>query len=144
MKQPIAFALDDRARLWVAEAYTYPRRAPEGQGKDRILIFEDTDGDGVYDKRTEFATGLSYPNGLMCWRGGLIVTCAPDIFYLKDTDGDGRADVSKVLQTAELRAELESMGAEVINNTPEQFAEQMRTDNQKWGEVIRKANIKGQ
>ena len=54
------------------------------------------------------------------------------------------ADVSKVLQTAELRAELESMGAEVINNTPEQFAEQMRTDNQKWGEVIRKANIKGQ
>jgi tripartite-type tricarboxylate transporter receptor subunit TctC len=54
------------------------------------------------------------------------------------------ADVSKVLQTAELRSELESMGAEVINNTPEQFAEQMRTDNQKWGEVIRKANIKGQ
>ena len=54
------------------------------------------------------------------------------------------ADVSKVLQTAELRAELESMGAEVINNTPEQFAEQMRIDNQKWGEVIRKANIKGQ
>jgi len=46
VKQPIAFAIDDRGRLWVAEAYTYPRRAPEGQGKDRILIFEDTNGDG--------------------------------------------------------------------------------------------------
>src|SRR5207247_9711754 len=46
VKQPIAFAIDDRGRLWVAEAYTYPRRAPEGQGKDRLLVFEDTDGDG--------------------------------------------------------------------------------------------------
>jgi tripartite-type tricarboxylate transporter receptor subunit TctC len=54
------------------------------------------------------------------------------------------ADVSKVLQSPELRAELENMGAEVINNTPEQFAEQMRADSQKWGEVVRKANIKGQ
>jgi tripartite-type tricarboxylate transporter receptor subunit TctC len=54
------------------------------------------------------------------------------------------ADVSKVLQSPELRTELESMGAEVINNTPEQFAEQMRADSQKWGEVVRKANIKGQ
>ena len=51
VKQPIAFALDDRGRVWVAEGYTYPRRAPEGQGKDRILIFEDTDGDHRFDKR---------------------------------------------------------------------------------------------
>jgi len=52
VKQPIAFAIDDRGRLWVAEAYTYPVRAPEGQGKDRILVFEDTDGDGKFDRRT--------------------------------------------------------------------------------------------
>ena len=44
IKQPIAMAIDDRGRLWVAEAYSYPIRQPEGQGKDRILIFEDTDG----------------------------------------------------------------------------------------------------
>ena len=43
-------AIDDRGRLWVAEAYTYPIRAPEGKGKDRILIFEDTDGDGRFEK----------------------------------------------------------------------------------------------
>ena len=45
VKQPIAFAMDDRGRLWVAEAYTYPIRAAEGQGRDRILVFEDMDGD---------------------------------------------------------------------------------------------------
>src|SRR6266481_5449780 len=54
VKQPIAFAIDDRGRLWVAEAYTYPIRAVEGKGKDRILVFEDTDGDGKFDKRTVF------------------------------------------------------------------------------------------
>jgi hypothetical protein len=55
--QPVGFALDDRGRLWVAEAYTYPTRAKEGEGKDDILIFEDTDGDGHFDKKTVFATG---------------------------------------------------------------------------------------
>src|SRR5262245_66400425 len=47
VKQPIAMAFDDRGRLWVAEAYTYPHRAPAGKGQDRILIFEHTDGDGA-------------------------------------------------------------------------------------------------
>ena len=55
--QPIAFTIDARGRLWVVEGLTYPVRAPEGQGKDRILIFEDTDGDGHFDKRTVFAEG---------------------------------------------------------------------------------------
>src|SRR5437868_4936799 len=50
--QPVAFAIDDRGRLWVAENVTYPIRAPEGHGKDRILILEDVDGDGRFDKRT--------------------------------------------------------------------------------------------
>src|SRR5262249_59683404 len=52
VKQPIAFAIDHRGRLWVAEAYTYPVRAKEGEGKDRILVFEDTNGDGKFDRRT--------------------------------------------------------------------------------------------
>jgi tripartite-type tricarboxylate transporter receptor subunit TctC len=54
------------------------------------------------------------------------------------------ADVSKVLQSPELRGELEKMGADVINNTPEQFGEQIHSDAQKWGEIIRKANVKAQ
>ena len=53
--QPIALAIDDRGRLWVAEAYSYPRRVPEAEARDRILIFEDTDGDGRFDTRKVFA-----------------------------------------------------------------------------------------
>src|SRR5262249_49022216 len=52
--QPIAFAFDDRGRLWVVECMSYPKWSENGQGNDRILIFEDTDGDGVFDKRTVF------------------------------------------------------------------------------------------
>ncbi|MBI5772493.1 MAG: c-type cytochrome [Verrucomicrobia bacterium] len=96
---PVALAWDERGRLFVAENRGYPEGAKDGTPLGIIAMLEDTDGDGAYEKRTEFATGLTYPNGLMCWRGGIIVTCAPEIFYLKDTDGDGKADVRKVLLT---------------------------------------------
>src|SRR5688572_10765805 len=56
--QPVAMAIDHRGRLWIAEAYTYPKRAPEGKGKDRILIFVDTNGDGTPDKPKVFAEKL--------------------------------------------------------------------------------------
>lgn len=92
VKQPIAFAIDDRARLWVAEAYTYPRRAPEGQGKDRILIFEDTDGDGRFNKRTVFMEGLNLVSGLEVGFGGVWVGAAPYLMFIPDKDGDDKPD----------------------------------------------------
>jgi glucose/arabinose dehydrogenase len=64
VQQPIAMAIDDRGRIWIAEAYTYPTRAPEGKGKDRIIILEDTDLDGKLDKRTVFIEGLNLVSGL--------------------------------------------------------------------------------
>ena len=94
---PCAMAFDERGRLFVAENRGYPNMANPPQGD--IALLEDTDGDGRIDKRTVFADGLTFPNGVMPWRGGLIVTCAPDVLFFKDTDGDGKADERKVLLT---------------------------------------------
>jgi putative membrane-bound dehydrogenase-like protein len=88
IKQPIAFALDDRGRIWVAEAYTYPVRAPEGQGKDRILVFEDTNGDGKFDRRTVFVEGLNLVSGLEVGFGGVWVGAAPHLMFIPIKDGD--------------------------------------------------------
>jgi putative membrane-bound dehydrogenase-like protein len=92
VRQPIAMALDDRGRLWVAEAYTYPIRAPEGQGKDRILIFEDTDGDGRFDKRTVFIEGLNLVSGMELGFGGVYVGAAPYLLFIPDRNGDDIPD----------------------------------------------------
>lgn len=96
---PVALAFDERGRLFVAENRDYPLGAPDGKPAGIVALLEDADGDGRMDRRTEFATGLSFPNGVMCWRGGVIVTAAPDVFWLKDSDGDGRADVKEVWLT---------------------------------------------
>ena len=86
--QPIAFCLDDRARLWVAEAMTYPTRAKDGEGKDRILVFEDTDGDGDFDRRTVFMEGLNLVSGIEVGFGGVFVGAAPNLLFIPIQDGD--------------------------------------------------------
>ena len=98
---PVALAFDENRRMYVVENRGYPDPA-EGGAPDtlgRIALLEDTDADGKYDRRHEFATGLTYPNGLLPWKGGVFVTCAPDIYYFKDTDNDGIADVRQVVLT---------------------------------------------
>src|SRR2546425_13279677 len=72
--QPIAFTFDDRGRLWVAECLSYPNWLPPGRrGPDRIVIFEDTDGDGRFDKRTVFCDKLANVTGLEIGFGGVWV-----------------------------------------------------------------------
>lgn len=92
VRQPISFAIDDRGRLWVAEAYEYPRRAAGDKGRDRILIFEDTNGDGKFDKRTVFFEGLNLVSGLEVGFGGVWVGAAPYLMFIPDRNGDDKPD----------------------------------------------------
>jgi len=80
--RPISFTMDSRGRLWVVEGHTYPIPAPEGQGKDRILIFEDTDGDGTLDKRKVFIEGLNLVSGIEVGMGGVWLGAAPYLLFI--------------------------------------------------------------
>ncbi len=102
VQDPVAIAFDEHARLYVVENRGYPdplEGDPEQAPMGVVARLTDTDGDGRFDARTEFATGLTYPNGVAVWDGGIFVTVAPDLLYLKDTDGDGVADVRRVALT---------------------------------------------
>src|SRR6185436_9952623 len=92
---PVALAFDERGRMFVAENRGYPVGPEPGV----IAMLEDKNGDGRFEKRTVFADNLTFPNGVLPYNGGVIVTCAPDILFLKDIDGDGKADVKRVLLT---------------------------------------------
>ncbi len=99
---PVAFAFDEYHNMYVVEHRGYPDPAeggPPEKKEGRIAKLIDLNGDGIYDGREEYASELTYPNGIMYWRGGFFVTCAPDIFYLKDTTGDGQADLRNVVLT---------------------------------------------
>lgn len=97
---PVAVAWDERGRMFVVENRGYPTGPDEGQPPaGQIVLLEDTNADGSYEKRTVFADGLTFPNGVMPWKGGVYVTCAPDLLYFKDTNSDGRADVRQVVFT---------------------------------------------
>ena len=98
--KPIFMAWDERGRLWVAETRDYPHDVkPDGMGNDSIKICEDTDGDGRADKFTVFADHLNIPTGFTFARGGIIVSQSPRFLFLKDTDGDDRADVRQEIMT---------------------------------------------
>ena len=82
VKQPIAFCIDDRGRLWVIENYTYPQRQPEGKGTDRIVVFEDTNGDHKFDRRTVFMEGLNLASAIEYGFGGVFVGAAPYLYFI--------------------------------------------------------------
>lgn len=115
---------DPQGRLWVIETPEYPGGRDVNQNdfkaywnrandpthfpvggkeprrpKDRVSILKDTNGDGVMDKKTVFADGLELPTSLVFWQDGVIVSQAPDILWIRDTDGDGKADKMETLYT---------------------------------------------
>lgn len=95
VSSPVALAWDVRGRLFVAEMGDYPNAASGG----RVRRLEDRDRDGRYERSREFASGLPFPNSVLPWRDGVLVTAAPDLLWLRDTDDDGVADQRTVLFT---------------------------------------------
>ncbi len=93
LARPQQMAWDTKGRLWVAAWPTYPHWEPGKPMNDKLLIFEDRDGDGRADTCKTFAGDLHNPTGFEFWNGGVFVANAPDLLFLKDTDGDDVADV---------------------------------------------------
>ncbi len=91
-KKPIAIRFDARGRLWVSTSTTYPQIVPGEEPQDRILILEDTDGDGKADTCEVWADKLHIPLSFEFGNGGVFVSDQPHLTFLKDTDGDGKAD----------------------------------------------------
>ncbi len=106
---PVEMVFDENGKIYVAEMMDYPEDPLPGKPiLSRIRLLEDTHGDGKIDKATIFADHVLAVSGVMPWKGGLIVTSAPDILYMKDTNGDGKADVRKVLYTGFARLNHET------------------------------------
>ena len=119
---PVAMAYDENGLAYVVEMNDYPytdkaaHRPWEDNTTDRpigrVRVLEDADGDGRFDRATVFADGLSWPTGVACWKGGAFVTATPDVWYLKDTDGDRKADVRRRVFTGFRKYNVQA----VINN----------------------------
>jgi hypothetical protein len=104
---PIALSFDEQGRLYVVEMHDYSEDAEGNTGVIHLLT--DKDGDGRFDTSSVFADKLSWPTAVVCYDGGIFVGAAPDIFYLKDTDGDGRADVTKKVFTGFGRSNVQGL-----------------------------------
>jgi len=100
VRSPVAMDFDENGRLYVAEFPEYNQYANPTPSKARgcVKLLEDTDGDGRFDRATVFAE-LDSPVAVACWGGGVFVGVVPDLWYLKDTDGDGKADVRRKVLT---------------------------------------------
>jgi len=93
---PVQMQFDTKGRLWVAVWPTYPKWEPLKEMNDALVIVHDDNNDGRADRVTEFAR-VQNPLGFEFWNGGVIVTCAPEMLFLKDTDGDDVADVRIIM-----------------------------------------------
>lgn len=91
--EPIAFCFDDRGRMWVVENFNYQtRRKHTDDPVSRIQILEDTDGDGVFNKKKTFTNTLTFTSGIACGFGGVFVGSPPNLSFIPDADGDDKPD----------------------------------------------------
>ncbi|MDZ4779068.1 MAG: PVC-type heme-binding CxxCH protein [Planctomycetia bacterium] len=107
VNDPVAVAIDDRLRMYVVEMRDYSEDQEGHLGQVRLL--EDQNGDGKYDAATVFADKISWPTAVACWNGGVFIGAAPDIWYCRDNDGDGRADERRVVFTGFRRHNVQGL-----------------------------------
>ena len=120
---PVAITYDADGRAYVCEMNDYPytdkaahkpsQENPTDAHIGKVRLLTDTDGDGIFDKATVFADGLSWPTGAACWKGGIFVTATPDVWYLKDTNDDGVADVRQKVFTG-----FKKLNVQAVMNNP--------------------------
>ncbi|MCH7988269.1 MAG: HEAT repeat domain-containing protein [Planctomycetes bacterium] len=95
--KPIQMNFDPQGRLWIASSEIYPHIKPGQKANDKVLILEDTNGDGVSDKTTVFADGLLIPTGVLPGDGGVYVANSTELLHFADTNGDGKADTKRIV-----------------------------------------------
>lgn len=120
---PVAITYDENGRAYVCEMNDYPytdkskhkpsQENPTDLNIGKVRLLTDTDGDGVFDKSSVFAEDLSWPTGAACWKGGIFVTATPDVWYLKDTNDDGVADVRQKVFTG-----FKKLNVQAVMNNP--------------------------
>ncbi len=100
VRDPVAFDWGADGALYVIEMIDYPEGIDgKGQAGGRLSVLRDLDKDGIYEQSTVMIDGLNFPTGVMVWRDGVLITAAPDIFFVRDTDGDDVADSQETLFT---------------------------------------------
>jgi putative membrane-bound dehydrogenase-like protein len=92
LHQPVAFAWDERGRIWVVEAYSYPTKRPAGEGLDKIIILSDEDGDGRFETRKVFAEKLNLVSAIEVGHGGVWIGAAPELLFIPDRNHDDKPD----------------------------------------------------
>jgi len=110
---PVDLAYDEDGRAYVVEMRDYPfpeeKNAAPSEFPGTVRLLEDGNGDGKFDKATMFADQLAWPTSVCCYRGGVFVAAAPDIWYFKDTNGDGKADVRRKVFTGFSRYNVQAI-----------------------------------
>ena len=100
VREPIVISYDENGLLYVAEYLKFPWDGDgDGEEDGRIRLLRDADGDGVYETSGVFADEIAWPTGICPWKGGVFVVAAPDLWYLKDTTGDGVANLRRKVFT---------------------------------------------
>ncbi|HEY0552467.1 MAG TPA: PVC-type heme-binding CxxCH protein, partial [Verrucomicrobiae bacterium] len=92
LHQPVAFAWDERGRIWVVEAYSYPTKRPAGEGLDKVIILSDEDGDGKFETRKVFAEKLNLASAIEVGHGGVWIGAAPELLFIPDRNHDDKPD----------------------------------------------------